>query len=558
MDKPVKKIIYGQEVRDKILRGVAVTERAVGTTLGSKGRNVALEKNWGSPIILHDGVSVARDIALEDPFENQAAQLVINAAQNTNNEAGDGTTTATILTHAIVKEALPIVSSGTNPMVIRKGIEKAVPAIIAELKKLARPIKTFDEMKQIATISAADESMGDLIATAIKKVGENGVVTVQEGTGSTIEVEYKEGMDLPKGYISPYLITDPARMEVVYEMEKRKGKTGIESSFPYIVVVNEKLDNAKLAAIYQTIWQTDNSAKIIFIADDFEPEAMQSIIISKLRSGSRLAALKSPEFGEHRTNLLIDIATVTGGKVIGGAAGVPIDQVKIDDIGQVEKVIISRDQTLLIGGQGKDKDIQDRIAALKKLLQDSKEEGQRDKLQSRLAKLIGGVAVISVGAPSETEMREKKERVYDAVNATKAAVAEGVVPGGGVALIRASQVLDTMDVTPQESIGVDIVRQALKYPLKRLIENVGTEDPGYAIGKILEHKNPDWGYDVDSETFTDLVKKGIIDPVKVTRSALQNAASIATMLVTTDCMIVYKREEKSKKEEDIEGIGTLP
>lgn len=553
MERNVRKIIYGQAVREKISKGVAKTARAVGTTLGSKGRNVSIPRNFGPPVIMHDGVTVARNIILEDPFEDQAAQLVISAAQNTNNEAGDGTTTATILTDAIVQEALPIISAGTNPMIIRKGIDKTIPKIIEELRRLARPVKKIEEMKQVATISAADPDLGDLIATAIQKVGEEGLVTVQEGSGSTIEVEYKEGMDLPRGYISPYLVTNTDRMEIVYEASQKRDTL----SYPYVIVINQKVNNQILAPVVDVILRSDQQAQFLIIADEFETDALQSLIVSKIRMNIMCAGIKAPDFGQHRTNILTDIAVVTGGKVIGGTVGIPVEQVKLTDIGQCEKIVVTPDQTLIIGGRGQKKDIEDQITGIKKLLRETTDLGIRDRLEGRLAKLIGGVAVISVGAPSEPEMREKKERIYDAVNATKAAVSEGIVPGGGVSLIKVSRVIPDLKLTEEEKIGARIVQKALTYPAKKLIENAGVDNAGFAIGKIMEHDNPNWGFNVDTEQYEDLMKSGVIDPVKVTRSALLNASSVASILITTECMIADKPQTEKKKETEEEGIGTF-
>lgn len=554
VNKQVKHIIFDQQVRDKILKGVQVTARAVGTTLGSKGRNVALEKNWGSPIIIHDGVTVARDIVLEDPHENMAAQAVINAAQNTNNEAGDGTTTATVMTNAIVQEAMPIISAGTNPMVIRKGIEKVVPAVIAELKKMAKPVKSYEEMKQIATISSTEESIGDLVATAIQKVGEYGVVTVQNGNTSHIEVEYKEGMDLPSGWLAPHFINVEERMEAVFSYDD-KIASGDESKYPFVILFDDKLDTSRMIDIWRRLPKDVNRTKILIIANDYEPEALQGLILSKLQSGMKVVAIKAPEYGEHRTNLLDDIASVTGGTVIGGTNGIPIENLEQKHFGTCEKIVVTKYETIIIGGQGKKENIDRRIEGLRNLKKETRDKGQLDKIESRLAKLIGGVAVIMVGAASQEELREKKERVIDAVNATRHAVKEGVVPGGGVAYLRASRIIDTMELTDKEKIGAEIVRNALRHPIMLLVSNAGAENPGYVVGTILAHKNPHWGYNVETEDYENLVEAGIIDPVKVSRTALENAASIATMLITTNVMVANKREKKEKASDDNEGIG---
>ena len=554
-----KKIIYGQEVRNKILSGVSKVERAVGTTLGSQGRNVVLEKNWGEPVIIHDGVTVARDVILPDPFENQAARLVIRAALNTNQEAGDGTTTATILTNGIVAEAMPLIAAGAKPQIIRRGIDATVPVIIEHLRKMARPVKTVKEMIQIATIAAADEDMGKLIATAIQKVGEHGVVTVQPGTGSTIEVEYKEGMDISKGWISPYLVTDSKKMEIEFSPDKIKDSRNSEliDNFPFVLAVDEKIDNEKLITLAEKVLKFTQKAKFLIIAEGYDPEAIRSIVMSKVRSGVHIAAIESPEYGEHRTNMLSDIATVTGGKLIGGSTGIPVDTVTIDDIGQAEKIIVSQYQTIIIGGRGKKQEIQNRIEGLRTMLENSREDGVRDKLQSRMAKLSNGVAVISVGAPTKVEMDEKRERINDAVNATRAAITEGIVPGGGVALVRVTKMLEE-NKEEKHKLARQILRKALLHPIRRLITNTTSEDPGYIIGSIAESKDMNLGYNVDTEQYENMLESGIIDPVKVTRSALKNAASVATMLITADCIICVDPELQKQVTDPTEGIGILP
>lgn len=551
-DKQVKTVIFGAQARERIMRGLEITYQAVATTLGSRGRNVSLEKNWGPPIVIHDGVTVAKDVILPDPFENQAAQLVLQAAQNTNDQAGDGTTTATIFTYAIYKEALELITAGTNPMILKKGIEMAVATVIAELKKMAKQVETPQELEQIATISAADSDMGKLIARAIQKVGKNGVVTVQEGSTSTIEVEYKEGIDIDKGMLSPYMVTSAERGEAVYEGDEKK------NNFPYIVLLNEKLDNNKFITLVEKIYTFDNQAQVLIIADEYDVDVTATIVVNKVNYGKKIVAIKSPEFGEHRTNLLNDIAVVTGGSVFGGNAGIPLDQVKLEAFGRAEKVIVTRDQTIIVGGKGKSEEITARVSLLDKLMFEVKTEFQKDKIEGRKAKIVGGVAVINVGAPSATEMREKKERVFDAVNATKAAIAEGIVPGGGVAFIRTIAALNKITTKGKEILGVNIVKKALEYPLRKLVANAGSADPGYVLGKLQESPNKNIGYNVESEAFEDLVKSGIIDPVKVSRSALENAASVATMLITTECMISFSRETSKTNSEETDGIGKLP
>lgn len=564
MDKKTKILIFDQRVRNKILRGVEITAKAVGTTLGSRGRNVAYELNWGTPNVLHDGVSVAKQVVLKDPYENMAAQLVITAAERTNDIAGDGTTTATILTYAIVKEAIQAISAGNNPMVVRKGIDKAVAAVVEELKAMAKNVKDFEELKQIATISAADSEMGELIATAIQKVGEGGVVTVQPGRSSELEVEYKEGMEFERGLLSQYLRTSNDKMEAVLETEKE--------NYPYVAIINEKLDSAKTIAILEKMYEFDKGAKIMLIADDFDNEAFNMIVVNMLRGTKKIVPVKAPEFGEHRTALLNDIAILTGGQVLGGSAGLPIEQATIESFGRCERTITTIDQTIIIGGRGDKKKIEGQIKTIRKLAEDAKTDSEKDKADKRIGKLTGGVAVISVGAYSETEMNERKERVYDATNATKAAIAEGIVPGGGVALLRARNAIDKLsfsDKTPtdglldgvkiagrsKEKIGADIIKSALSYPIRQLIANAGIEKPDAVVGKIEESTEKNFGYNVDTEEYVDLYKEGIIDPLKVVRTALVQSASVAIMLITTECMIAFDREPEKKGENNANGIG---
>lgn len=546
MDDFIKEIKYDQEVRNKILKGVTEVYRVVSTTLGSKGRNVLIERNWGAPVIIHDGVTAARAVILKDYWANQAAQLVIKAAQDTNNQAGDGTTTATILTYAIYKEAHQVVSAGNNPAELRKGIEKSVTAIIDELKRIKMPVESSEQMIQIASISAADKEMGKLIAGAIQKVGKNGVVSVQEGASSTIEVEYKEGMEFDRGLISPYLLTDTDKMEGTYDSET------------VVVVLDDTLNLQTLVTILKKIYEGDKSKPpVLFICNDYEPDASGNIIINKLKFGVKVMAVKSPEFGPHRTNILSDIAVLTGGMVFGGNTGLKVEELNYELLGKCDKVVSSLEQTMIIGGKGKESDIKSRIVGLKKQKDEAKDPGLKDKVETRIAKLTGGVAVIAVGASSEAEIREIKERVIDAVNATRAAVEEGVVPGGGVALIRASKALSKLKLPDKEMVGVNIVKEALFYPMKKLVANAGAAKPDYIVGKILDDDQQNVGYNVDTESFENMLDSGIIDPVKVTRSALQNAASTAIMLMTTDVMIVFDRESNKKEEDKTLGIAGI-
>lgn len=546
MDRIVKDIIYDQAIRDAIDRGLEKAAKAITTTLGSKGRNVMYELNWGMPNIIHDGVTIAKEIVLEDPHENMAAQILIGAAQKTNDEAGDGTTTASALVYAIAHEGLRVVSSGTHPETLRKGIEKAVEAVTKELEKMAKPVQTAEEMAQVATISVADPKLGKLVATAIEKVGKNGVVTVQEGTGFDITVEYKEGMEFDKPYISPYLMTNTQRFEAVL-------KAGNKNDFPMIILYDDTVTNDILIKLLEKAYAYDIRQKVIIIASDFEDVAASSIVLTKIKSKKELVAVKAPDFGDHRTNLLEDMAIVTGGMVIGGK-GMQLEQATIDHYGRCEQVIVSDKTTMLIGGKGEKKNIEDRIIALDTMMKNAKTVYEKDKLEGRKAKLVGGVAVINVGAPTEAEMREKKERLNDAVNATKAAVENGIVPGGGVALLRARKVIDTLNLG-RFQVGADIVKAALIYPIKILINNAGAEKPDYVVGKIEENANPSFGYNVDTDEYVDLIKSGIIDPLKVSKCALKYAASAATMLLTTQCGIAFKRKTEKTNKPDDEGIG---
>lgn len=555
MDKQPRKIIFGKQVQEAIIKGVSITYEAVATTLGSKGCNVSIEKNWGAPIIIHDGVTVAREVVLKDQFANQAAQQVIAAAQKTNDQAGDGTTTATILAYAIVMEGMKQVAAKIHPQVLRKGIEKASELVVKELEAMATPVKTFEDMKQVASISAADERIGELIAKAIQKVGKHGVVTVQRGNTSEIEVEYKEGMEFQQGLISPYLMTNAETLEAVLEGSNDKDR-------PFIIVINEKVNQEKLLEkILRPILTFNQNAKVLIIADDYEQDAFNMLVINRIKTQKLIIGVKSPEFGEHRTNMLFDIAKLTGATVIGGNSGISMDSVDFEHFGRAEKVIANKDQTIIVGGQGKEADIKTHIEAIKSLKKKAQQPGEIDKLEARLAKLVGGVAVINVGAHSETEQREIQERVYDAVNATQAAVEEGIVPGGGVALLKASKVLDLNDkVLPRPSkyvLGMQIIRDALYYPLRKLVENSGADDSGYVLKTILQSDDKNLGYNVDSENFENMIESGIIDPVKVTTSAFLNAVSAATMLLTTKAMVSLVREDKKDDELNMEGIGNF-
>jgi chaperonin GroEL len=513
---------FNQEAREKLMKGINILTDAVATTLGPKGRNVALDKKWGSPQVVHDGVTVAKEIDLEDPFENMGAQLLKEAASKTADIAGDGTTTATILAKAIVTEGLKNIQAGSNPMILKKGIEKAVVSLVEELKKMSKKISTTSEVAQVATISAADSTIGNLIAEALNKVGKDGVVTVEEGKSVEMTVDYKEGMEFDKGFVSAYFVTDSDKME-----------SSIEDA--HILITDKKISSAAdLVPFLEKFVQA--SKNLVIIADEVEGEALALLVLNKLRGTFNILAVKAPGFGDRRKEMLEDIAILTGGKVISEETGTKLEAVEIEDLGRAGRVTSNKDNTLIVDGKGKKSAIDSRISQIKKGLQSSDSEFDREKLQERLAKLTGGVAVINVGAATEVELKEKKERVIDAVAATKAAIEEGIVAGGEVALLRATKVLDTVVVAEgEEKIGVEIVKKALEQPFRMLIKNAGMDD-GVALAKIQQSAGT-MGIDVLDGSLKDLVKAGIIDPVKVTRSALQNAASVAVMVMTTEVLI---------------------
>ncbi len=520
---------FNADAREKLLKGINILTDAVATTLGPKGRNVALDKKWGSPMVVHDGVTVAKEIELEDPFENMGAQLLKEAASKTADVAGDGTTTATILAKAIVTEGLKNISAGANPMILKKGVEKAVVALVEELKKISKKISNKDEIAQVATISASDAQIGNLIAESLQKVGKDGVVTVEEGKTMEMSVDYKEGMEFDKGFVSPYFVTDSDRMEA-----------SIEDA--YILITDKKISSAAdLVPFLEKFVAV--SKNLVIIADEVEGEALALLVVNKLRATFNVLALKAPGFGDRRKELLEDIAILTGGKVISEDTGTKLEAVEIEDLGRAGRVTSDKDNTLIVDGKGKKSLIDVRIGRIKKELASSDSEFDKEKLQERLAKLTGGVAVINVGAATEVELKEKKERVIDAVAATKAAIEEGIVPGGEIALIRAALVLDKIKLDDaEEQLGVVLVKKALDLPFRKLVQNAGL-DEGVALAKILDLKG-DMGIDVNDGLVKDLVKSGIIDPVKVTRSALQNAASVAVMVMTTEVLITDAPERE--------------
>jgi len=538
-----KNIIYGDEARQKLKAGVDKLANAVATSLGPKGRNVALGKSWGAPQVVHDGVTVAKEIELEDPFENMGAQLVKEAASTTNEKAGDGTTTATLLAQAIVEEALKNISAGANPMILKKGLEKATGAAVDEIAKISKKISTKEEKTQIATISAQDNEIGNLIADAIDKVGDSGVITVDESKGLDLELEYKEGMQFDKGYASPYFVTNPDRMEAEIES-------------PYILVADSKITNIQeLLPMLENLVKVSKS--LVIICDDIEGEALATLVVNKLRGTFNALAVKAPGFGDRRKAMLEDISILTGANVISEDTGRKLDSVTIDDLGQAERVLSTADETVIVGGRGRKKDIEARVFQIQQQIEQITSDYDKEKLKERLAKLSGGVAVINVGAATEAELKEKKMRVEDAVNATKAAVEEGIVPGGGVAYLRARNAIRKLKLINEEETGAKILFAAMDTPTRLIVENAG-EDSGKILGelerKYREDKNQNYGFDVLEMDYKDMVKGGIIDPAKVARSALQNAVSVAIMILTTECLIV----DAPKKEELNQSAGGMP
>lgn len=520
-----KQLKFGDDARQSLMKGIDLVAKAVVTTLGPKGRNVALDKKWGAPNIIHDGVSVAKEIDLEDPFENMGAQLVKEASEKTNDAAGDGTTTATLLAKEMTAQGMKNITAGANPMIVKKGMEKAVTAVVAELKKNAKPIdsKSLDEITQVATISAGDEEIGAKIAEALDRVGHDGVVTVEEGKGFTIEIDYTEGMEFDRGYASPYFVSNAEKMES-------------EVSDAYILLTDKKISSIQeLLPFLEKFVKV--SKNLVIIADDIEGEALATLVVNKLKGMFNVLVLKAPGFGDRKKAMLEDIAILTGGTVISEDTGRTFESVEMSDLGQADKVWSDKDKTRIIGGKGAAKDIKSRVEFLKNQIANSDSDFDKEKLQERLAKLAGGVAVINVGAATEVELNEKKERVKDAVGATKAAVEEGILPGGGVALLRAQKVLDAVKTENEdEAIGVSIVRNALEQPVRWLAKNSGDDD-GYVLNKIRESKDKDFGYNAATGELGSMIKIGILDPVKVTRSALTNAASVAMMVLTTECLV---------------------
>ena len=531
-----KDIIYGEEAREKLKKGVERLAKAVSTTLGPKGGNVALDKSWGTPQVVNDGVTVAKEIDLEDKFENMGAQIVKEAASKTNDVAGDGTTTAVVLAKAIVSEGLKNVSAGTNAMILRGGLEKATKVLVDEIAKFSKKISNKEEKIQVATISAQNKQVGEIIAEAMEKVGEQGVITVDESKGSDIELEYKEGMQFDKGYLSPYFVTNGEKMESVIEN-------------PYILVTDMKISSMQdLLPLLENLMKV--SKDLVIICDDMDGEALATLVVNKLRGVLNVLAVKAPGFGDNRKALLEDISILTGASYISEDTGRKIDSVTVDDLGRADRVISDKDSTTIVGGKGSEGEIRERIKIIASLIEKETSTYEKEKLQERLAKLSGGVAIVKVGAATEAELKELKLRVEDAVNATKAAVEEGIVPGGGIAFLRARESLKELKYEGDEQVAISILEKALEQPIRLLIKNTGMDD-----GKVLaeierrskDEKNKNIGFDVIKMDYVDMVESGIIDPAKVTRSALQNAISAATMIITTECLVteVPKKEEKT-------------
>src|SRR5215813_13068753 len=526
-----KDVKFGADAREKMLRGIDILADAVQVTLGPKGRNVVIDKSFGAPRTTKDGVTVAKEVELGDKFENMGAQMVREVASKTNDKAGDGTTTATVLAQAIVREGSKSVAAGMNPMDLKRGIEKAVEAVVADLKKRSKKVKSNEEIGQVGTISAnGDKEVGSMIAEAMAKVGNEGVITVEEARSLDTELDVVEGMQFDRGYISPYFITNADKM--VAELDE-----------PYILIHEKKLSSLKyLLPLLESVVQSGRP--LVIIAEEDEGEALATLVVNKLRGALKVAAVKAPGFGDRRKAMLEDIAIVTGGQVISEDLGIKLENVKLNMLGTAKKVRIDKDNTTIIDGAGKKGDIQSRVSQIKAQIEETTSDYDKEKLQERLAKLAGGVAVIRVGGSTEVEVKEKKDRVDDALNATKAAVEEGILPGGGAALLYATKALNGLQgLNDDENAGIAIVKKAIQTPLRQIVENSGVE-ASIVVGKLLEQKSQTYGFDAQSEQYVDLVNSGIVDPTKVVRTALQDAASVAALLITTEAMVA----DRPKKE----------
>ncbi len=524
-----KELRFAQEARNSILRGVNILADAVKVTLGPKGRNVILEKSFGSPTVTKDGVTVAKEIELEDKFENMGAQMVKEVASKTSDTAGDGTTTATVLAQAIYREGSKVVAAGANPMDVKRGIDLAVEEVIKELKKLTKPTKDQKEISQVGKISANnDETIGNIIAEAMNKVGKEGVITVEEAKGMETTLDVVEGMQFDRGYISPYFVTDPEKMEAVLEN-------------PYILLNEKKISNMKdMLPILEQIAKMGKP--FLIIAEDVEGEALATLVVNKLRGTLKCCAVKAPGFGDRRKAMLEDLAILTGGKVISEDLGIKLENIKVNDLGQAKRITVDKDNTTVVDGAGDKDDIEARVKQIRVQTDETTSDYDREKLQERLAKIIGGVAVINVGAATETEMKEKKARVEDALNATRAAVEEGIVPGGGVAYLRCLPALEKLKLEGDKKIGVDIIKRALEEPIRQIANNAGQE--GSVVTEKVRNEKGAFGFDAATDEYTDMIKAGIIDPTKVVRLALQNASSVASLMITTEALVAEKPEKK--------------
>ena len=528
---PAKKLVYAEDARKSLRTGIDILADAVKITLGPRGRNVVLDKKFGPPQVCSDGVTIAKEIELPDAFENMGAQLLKEAATKTNDAAGDGTTTSIVLSQAIIHEGFKNVTAGTNPMAIKRGIDHAVTRIVAELQGMSQVVETRERIGQVASLSAHEDAIGETIAEAMEKVGKDGVITVEESRGLTDEIEYVEGMQVDRGYTSPYFITNTERMEAVIEDA-------------YLIITDKKVSAvADLVPALEKLLQAGQK-NVVIVAEDVDGEALATLVVNKLRGIMNVLAIKAPGFGDRRKAMLEDIAILTGGTVISEETGRRMDSGTIEDFGRARRISSTKDDTTIVEGHGSEEAIQARISQLKAQIEDTTSEYDREKLQERMAKLSGGVAVIKVGAATEIELKERKARVEDALSATRAAVEEGIVPGGGVALVRAQRALDTVEgLTVDEFVGINVIRRALEQPLKLIVENAGSE--GAVVLNQVKHQSDDYGYDAELGEFGPMLERGIIDPVKVTRSALQNAASVAGMVLTTESMITEIPEPAS-------------
>jgi chaperonin GroEL len=528
---PAKDLIFDAEARRQLKSGVDALANAVRVTLGPRGRNVAIDKKWGAPTVTHDGVTVAKEIELENHFQNMGAQMLKQAATKTNDVAGDGTTTSTVIAQAIVTEGLRNLAAGANPMLMKRGIDSATQAVVDDIKRVATPLQGHDDIEHIASISANDADIGRMLAEAMDKVGRDGVITVEEGKGLKLEVEYTEGMQFDRGYISAYFITDSGRMEAALDE-------------PYMLITDKKISAiTDIVPVLEKLVQTGRK-ELVIIAEDVDGEALATLVVNKLRGILNVLAVKAPGFGDRRKEMLRDIATLTGGQVISEELGKKLEAATLSDLGQARRVVSTKDDTTIVEGRGKAEDIQGRIKQIKIQIDETTSDYDREKLQERLAKLSGGVAVIKVGAATEVELKEKKARVEDALHATRAAVEEGIIPGGGVTLLRAASVVQKLALEGDQKVGAEILKRALEEPLRQLVRNAGLE--GSVVVEHLSHESrPNWGFDVMREDYVDLVSAGIIDPAKVTRSALENAASVAAMILTTEALVTELPEKKS-------------